>query len=248
MRPDRRSLPAQDGPIPSPALLPQVFYSPRGEPALVAWVPVALPASKQRREGARLYQAAKESLARFLVERVLERQVVDLTLELDPLGRPRARLGAAPGPSLSFSWCSGRLWAAAGRSENGLGLDAAAPGEFTGSYPHRRVFREAEWQTALIQTGGEQAEAAALLWSVKEAVVKARGCAFHFLGPRQVQVHFNAREGNSWLWRGCLEEAGQDGDLSGGPEPCLAVSVRLQDVWLAAAWCRVSGLTSPSTG
>ena len=33
------------------------------------------------------------------------------------------------------------------------------------------------------------ARASALLWSVKEAVVKALGCAFHFVDPRQINVY-----------------------------------------------------------
>jgi phosphopantetheinyl transferase (holo-ACP synthase) len=32
-------------------------------------------------------------------------------------------------------------------------------------------------------------EASALLWSIKEAVVKALGCAFHLVDPRQVTVN-----------------------------------------------------------
>ena len=189
-------------------------------------------------EGARLRQAAKESLARFLAEHLLERELPDLALDSDPLGKPRIWLGAAPGPALSFSWSAGRLWAAMGRSESGLGLDAAAPEEFAGSYPHQRVFMEAEWQTAITLAAGDRAEAAALLWSVKEAVVKAKGCGFHFLSPRQVKVQFAAPGEHGYLWRGCLENPDQDGNLPGGREPCLAVSVRLKEVWLSVAWCR----------
>ncbi len=38
-------------------------------------------------------------------------------------------------------------------------------------------------------TGGDREKAAALLWSIKEAVVKALGCAFHLVAPRQVLVY-----------------------------------------------------------
>ena len=36
--------------------------------------------------------------------------------------------------------------------------------------------------------------AAALLWSVKEAVAKALGCAFHLADPRDIHVHPSAVE------------------------------------------------------
>jgi phosphopantetheinyl transferase (holo-ACP synthase) len=38
-------------------------------------------------------------------------------------------------------------------------------------------------------TGGDTEQASALLWSVKEASVKAIGCAFHMVEPRQVYVY-----------------------------------------------------------
>ena len=52
-----------------------------------------------------------------------------------------------------------------------------------------RVFHEPELQEALSLTGGDLAGAAALLWSVKEAVAKALGCAFHSVSPRQINVY-----------------------------------------------------------
>ena len=38
-------------------------------------------------------------------------------------------------------------------------------------------------------TGGDLEKASALLWSIKEAVVKALGCAFHLVDPRQIIVY-----------------------------------------------------------
>jgi phosphopantetheinyl transferase (holo-ACP synthase) len=60
--------------------------------------------------------------------------------------------------------------------------------EFQAEYPSHRVFHGQELQHALILVGGDLEEASALLWSVKEAVVKALGCAFHFVDPLQVHV------------------------------------------------------------
>jgi phosphopantetheinyl transferase (holo-ACP synthase) len=37
--------------------------------------------------------------------------------------------------------------------------------------------------------GGDLEKASALLWSIKEAAVKALGCAFHLVDPRQICVY-----------------------------------------------------------
>lgn len=221
-----------------PARVGRVFYSPWGEPALVASTPVALRSSAPGAESRLHWQAAKESLARFLVKHLLKCKSPDLTLGRDPLGKPQIWLGAAPGPALSFSWSAGRLWAAVSRSESGLGLDVAAPGEFAGSYPHQRVFREAEWQKAVNLTAGNREEAAPLLWSVKEAVVKAWGWGFHFLSPRQVEAQFAGQGKHGYLWHGCLGNTAPPWVLAEGREACPAVSVRLKEVWLSVAWGR----------
>ena len=141
---------------------------------------------------------------------MLERTPPEFILKSDPWGKPEIWLNGVPGPAISFSWSAGRLWAAAGRPGNSLGLDAAAPEEFAGSYPHQRVFTETERQTAITLARGDAAEAAALLWSVKEAVVKAAGCGFHFLSPKQVQVRFTGQGESGYLWRGCLQGIDQD--------------------------------------
>ncbi|MFI5355402.1 MAG: 4'-phosphopantetheinyl transferase superfamily protein, partial [Desulfobaccales bacterium] len=130
------------------------------------------------------------------------------------------------------------LWAAVGSSDSALGLDVATPGEFAGSYPHQRVFLEAEWQTAVTLTAGNREEAAALLWSVKEAVVKAWGWGFHFLSPRQVEVQFAGPGEHGYLWHGYLGNPAPPGTLPGGREACSAVSVCLKEVWLSVAWGR----------
>jgi hypothetical protein len=243
MRPLQNRIPAQAGclsagPTQRPALAAPMFYSPQGEPALVASMPAALPASGPGAESRLQWEAAKEALARFLAKHLLVRNLSALTLERDPLGKPQICLGATPGPAISFSWSAGRLWAALGRPECGLGVDAAAPREFAGSYPHQRVFRESEWQTAVTLTAGNREEAAALLWSVKEAVVKAWGCGFHFLSPRQVEVQVAGPGEHGYLWHGCLGNPDRDGPLPEGREPCPAVSVRLKEVWLSVAWGR----------
>lgn len=231
MRPVRHVIPAQAG---GQALRAQVLYSPWGEPAWVASTVVALPAGRRQGEADPL-RPAKDSLALWLAQLLLERRLTDLALDADAWGKPRLWLGGDPGPALSFSWSAGRLWAAAGRSEGGLGLDVAAPEEFAGSYPYRRVFGEGEWQEAVALTAGDRAEAAALLWSVKEAAVKAFGCGFHFFSPNRITVQYNGETKHGYLWQGSLPQPIPKG--SGGRSAWRAVSARLKAVWLTVAWC-----------
>jgi len=47
--------------------------------------------------------------------------------------------------------------------------------------PFSRVFHAQELQHALRLAGGDLEKASALLWSIKEAVVKALGCGFHLV-------------------------------------------------------------------
>ena len=108
------------------------------------------------------------------------------------LGRPHLQLGDDRGPAISFSEDGGNLWAALCADESDIGIDAAGTDEFHGKYPFHRVFHPQELQHALRLTGGDLEKASALLWSVKEAVVKALGCAFHLVDPRQITVYPSA--------------------------------------------------------
>ena len=106
----------------------------------------------------------------------------------DRLGKPRLLLGAHRGPAISFSEGGGRIWAALCGDESDMGIDVAEAVEFQGAYPVPRVFHVQEVQHVLRLAGGDLAKASALLWSVKEAVVKALGCAFHLVDPLQIHV------------------------------------------------------------
>jgi hypothetical protein len=106
-----------------------------------------------------------------------------------PLGRPHILLGEYPGPAISFSEGGGKLWAALCGDDSDIGIDVAGPYEFPRDYPCHRVFHLHELQHALRLAGGDRENASALLWSVKEAVVKALGCAFHLVDPRQITVY-----------------------------------------------------------
>ena len=109
-----------------------------------------------------------------------------------PLGRPHLQLGECQGPTISFSEGGGKLWAALCGDECDTGIDVAGSDEFQGEYPAYRVFHTTELQHAVRLADGDAAKASALLWSAKEAVVKALGCAFHLVDPRQITVYPSA--------------------------------------------------------
>ena len=124
-----------------------------------------------------------------------------IRLSCDRLGKPGLLSGAERGPAISFSEGGGRLWAAlSGDVDFEIGIDVAGFQEFQGSFPFHRVFQAEELRLALELAHGEPAAAAALLWSVKEAAVKALGCAFHLVEPGQIAVHPSADRGEEgWL-------------------------------------------------
>jgi phosphopantetheinyl transferase (holo-ACP synthase) len=117
------------------------------------------------------------------------RAALPIQVVRDPLGKPHLLLGAHRGPAISFSEGGGKVWAALCGDESDMGIDVAEAAEFQGEYPFHRVFNGQELQHALNLAGGDLEKASALLWSVKEAVVKALGCAFHFVDPLQIHVY-----------------------------------------------------------
>lgn len=121
-----------------------------------------------------------------------------------PLGRPHLLLGGVQGPSISFSEGDGETWAALSGDASDIGIDVAAADQFQGEYPLHRVFHDQELRHALRLTGGDVTQASALLWSVKEAVVKALGCGFHCVAPLQVQVFPPTEEAHGYAFPVCL--------------------------------------------
>ena len=105
------------------------------------------------------------------------------------LGRPHLLLGKFRGPAISFSEGGGKVWAALCGDESDIGIDVAGTDEFQGEYPFHRVFHPEELHHALKLADEDSEEASALLWSVKEAVVKALGCGFHLVDPRHIHVY-----------------------------------------------------------
>jgi phosphopantetheinyl transferase (holo-ACP synthase) len=123
----------------------------------------------------------------------------------DPLGRPQLLLGDCEGPAISFSEGGGKTWAALCGDTSKIGIDAAGTDEFPKEYPFHRVFHSQELQLALRLTSGDLKKASALLWSVKEAAVKALGCAFHLVDPRQICVSRSGAAEDDWhIFEACL--------------------------------------------
>jgi len=125
---------------------------------------------------------------------------VDLPIRVvhNSLGRPRLLLGEGEGPAVSFSEAGGRIWASLCGDASDIGIDAAGTDEFPKEYPFHRVFHVQELQQALRLTSGDLNKASALLWSIKEAAVKALGCAFHLVDPRHICVYPSAAEKDGW--------------------------------------------------
>jgi hypothetical protein len=114
-------------------------------------------------------------------------QELPLQLVRGSLGQPLVLSDGMPVLSVSFSQAGGRTWGAltgAGR----VGIDVAFASEFCPPYPYLRVFSRAEFNRASDLLGGGPDRIAALLWSLKEAAVKALGVGFNYLSPREIVI------------------------------------------------------------
>ena len=117
------------------------------------------------------------------------RAALNIQIVHGPLGRPQLLWGDYGGPAISFSEGGGKVWAALCGDESEIGIDVSEADEFKGEYPYRRAFHAQELQHALKVAGGDLEKASALLWSIKEATVKALGCAFHLVDPLEIYVY-----------------------------------------------------------
>ncbi len=109
----------------------------------------------------------------------------------DRWGKPSLILDTGKTLSVSYSYRAGEQWAALASEGVSVGVDVAAFCEFEPGYPFSRVFHQSEWNVGLERTGGDPAAAGALLWSCKEAAVKALGQGFHLLEPLALRVEPN---------------------------------------------------------
>jgi len=128
-------------------------------------------------------RAMRPALTEELVEPVFEPRRHDLQIVNGDQGEPLLLVGGRRGPSISFSHLAGKTWGALSAGKASIGIDAACADEFRPPYPLLRAFAIEEFAACLAITPASDEEAAALLWSVKEAAAKAIGCGFRFVDP-----------------------------------------------------------------
>jgi hypothetical protein len=121
-------------------------------------------------------------------------QDMPLQLVRGALGQPLVLSDGLPVLSVSFSQAGGRVWGAL-TATGRVGIDVAFAPEFPSDYPLQRVFSQEEFGRTGALMGGNPSRTAALLWSLKEAAVKALGVGFNHLAPREIII------GQGKLWR-----------------------------------------------
>jgi hypothetical protein len=157
-----------------------------------------------------------------------------------PLGRPHLLSEEDRLPAISFSEGGGRVWAALCGDASDIGIDVAAADEFQGEYPLHRVFHDQELQHALRLTQGDLEKASALLWSIKEAVAKALGCAFHLVAPRQVLVYPSLSGDGGYTFPVCLLRQALVRFPTGAGRSIWVRSFPREKVWLSIALLKVN--------
>jgi len=158
----------------------------------------------------------------------------------DALGRPRLLMGEHAGPSISFSRAGEEIWGALSGDESDIGIDVAESAEFREDYPAHRVCDVQELEQALGLADGDVAKAMALLWSAKEAVAKALGCAFHLADPRDIHVQPEATEEGGLFFSACLSGKALVRFPGAG---CQHISVR--SVPQTGAWLSIAAVLLP---
>ncbi|MBU1565893.1 MAG: 4'-phosphopantetheinyl transferase superfamily protein [Proteobacteria bacterium] len=112
----------------------------------------------------------------------------------DKYGCPRLTVEYKQPLSLSFSYTGQKLWAAVAEVDS-LGIDVETSVNFLAPYPYNRAFMADDLHLAL-SFYPKKEDAAALLWSCKEAAMKSRGTGFHFIDPRDVRILSCLQEGH----------------------------------------------------
>jgi phosphopantetheinyl transferase len=124
--------------------------------------------------------------------------------------------------AISFSSIGQEVWAAVTQAD-ALGIDVETPQNFRAPYPYDRVFQADEFQQVSSFCTNKE-DAAALLWSCKEAAMKNRGTGFHFMDPRDVRICSCVQKGY------CTYAV-----IVTTPEKVPVVVMREHHLWLALA-------------
>ena len=130
----------------------------------------------------------------------------EIRLNSNALGRPGLCVDGHEGPSVSFSHTADVTWGALCRAGGTVGIDVASGDEFPNNYPFHRAFHDEEFSKALKITDGNISEAAALLWTAKEAVVKCIGTAFHLIDPLELHIVASARSSEKCHYTVCFDD------------------------------------------
>ncbi len=134
-------------------------------------------------------RGSKNSLVRRLLRDVAPELILDTSDHLITTGMygcPRLNVEYKEPLALSLSYNGQELWAAVA-AVHSLGIDVETSGNFLDPYPYNRAFIEEDLHLALPLCPKKE-DAAALLWSCKEAAMKSRGTGFHCTDPREVRI------------------------------------------------------------
>jgi len=159
----------------------------------------------------------------------------EIRLSADRLGKPILFLGDQPGPAVSFTHCGLKTWAVLATGNCAVGIDAACENEFGGEYPFHRAFSVEELDSAVMSLNNDAANTAAVVWSAKEAAVKALGCAFWLVDPLDVRVGRWSGSGNRFMSKVNLSERAAQRFPSSKFRPLCVRTFREDEVWLSVA-------------
>lgn len=162
--------------------------------------------------------------------RVMAARAPKIEVMSDSLGKPHLLIDGSDGPAVSFSYERDTMWVAVGREGSSVGIDAAESASFRGNYPFHRAFHEGE-----LELGGEKNEVAALIWSAKEAVVKALGCGFHLVDPLHLRVEPCSGEHGKPLLKVHLVDRSRERLRVQAENPVPVSVFRYSSMWVSVA-------------
>jgi phosphopantetheinyl transferase len=183
---------------------------------------------------------AKQTVLSELVTSVMELQeevhqemaarVTGMEIVSDSLGKPLLFINGSEGPAVSFAYEGDAMWVAIAQEASSIGIDATQSDSFGGHYPFRRAFGEEELDIA-----GKREEVAAMIWSAKEAVVKALGCGFHLVDPLDVIVGPYSGDREEFSLSARISDRAQERLHEKVASPVLVRVLRHKEMWVSVA-------------
>lgn len=162
-----------------------------------------------------------------------------LSLLYDKMGKPHLHGQDSSVSCISFSYGGNRFWAALGGCFTHIGLDVADPLDFRGDYPFSRVFLDMDWTMIPSRLGlqCQTADAAAFVWCIKEAAVKAIGCGFHWFGPWEMAIEHKSDIGREDRFEVVFHPPRKDLERALRHVRVVAAVWPMGRCWLALALC-----------